>query len=310
MFEPGQSVVVRGKCLGKVISAGSSIVVEELDLKPGEESQFEIPRDRATEALRPIVDRAGAERVLAIVRERIARPPADERALAYRRAIKSGDLEEQARLLAAAYRGPTESPENQYLERLEKSVFGELALVLGKSRKTLVARTRSAVLGEAPPRGLSLPDVSREVAAAVVPALKGLTTIGAFAVHDRIACGESRAEASVLAVPGIWFAYALDNREDDDVDELIAIHRDHVTEHAALKRAARLVGKSPIEGAHIAIFDEALADDRDIFEALGQTSHEILENRCATVGLGGDGLGRMYAAPTGRAAYVRVDLRG
>lgn len=308
MFEPGQHVVVRGKGLGTVVSVGSSILVDELDLKPGEESRFEIPQDRAAEALRPVVGRDSAERVLAIVRERTARPTED-RALAYRRALKSGELEAQARLLAASYGGPRETPELQYQERLEKSVFGELAIALGTTRKVLAAKTRSAVLGEAPSRALSLPDMSREVAFAKVPDLKGLVPIGAFAVHERIACGEVRADASVDAVPGIWFAYASVNEEDEDIDELVAIHADHVGQLRELERGVRTIGKLPIEGAHVAIFDEAMADDVELFEAVAQAGREILEDRCAAVGLAGDGHGAMRVSPAGRAAYVRIDLQ-
>ncbi len=310
MFEPGQRVVIRGRCLGTVISVGDLILVEELDLEAGEESRFEIPTERALEEMRPIVGKPTAERVLAIARQRAPRP--DHRASAYRKAIKSGDLDEQAQLLAASYAGPQEPPEIQYQERLEKSVFGELALVLGKSRKSLRAQVRAVTMTEAPSRALTLPDMTSEIVAANPPLLTGLELLGAFAVNAKLAVGESRADVAVEAVPGIWFAYASrDTEDEDDLDELIAVHRDHVAHIHELERSTRLIGKVPIEGAHIAIFDEALADDPELFDAIGQTGFDILEDRCAAVGLPGDGVGHVRVAPArGRAAYVRVELGG
>jgi RNA polymerase-interacting CarD/CdnL/TRCF family regulator len=306
MFEPGQRVVIKGRCLGTVVAVGDSILVDELDLKPGEECRFEIPGDRVAEAIRPIVSRDVGERVLAIAKERAARPATDERTLAYRRAYKSGDLEVQARLLAASYNGPQEAPEVQYQERLEHSVFGELAVVLGTSRKALRAQVRQAALSEAPSRALALPDVSQELAAVVVPTLPGFEPIGAFAVHERIAVGEYRAECAVPARPGIWLAYA--SRLDDDFDRVFAIHRDHLAELRDLERQARAIGRSSIEGAHIAIFDEALADDAELFTAIGEAGLAILEHRCAAIGLGGDGVARVLAAPRDCAVYVRLEL--
>jgi hypothetical protein len=210
------------------------------------------------------------------------------------------------RLLAASYAGPQETPERQYQERLEASVFGELALALGKSRKALRAQVREAALSEAPSRALALPDMARELAAARAPLLDGRELIGAFAVHDKLAVGESRADIVVPAKPGIWFAYV--TRDDDDCESMIAIHSEHVGQLAELARTSRTIGKTGIEGAHMSIFDEAMSDDGEFLEAIGQTQFEIVEQRAAVVGLGGDGVALVKAAPADRATYVFVDL--
>jgi RNA polymerase-interacting CarD/CdnL/TRCF family regulator len=307
-FPLGAIVVVRGRALGKVVAVDErAIFVEELELDPGEESRFEIPLERAGETLRALVTRDEAERVLAILATKPPRPPLAERSLAYRRAYKGGVLAEQARLLAASYVGPVEAPETQYQAQLERAVFGELALALGVSRKTLRARIRAAAKGQAPPRELA--DRSAEVDAIEPPELAGYEAIGAFAVDARIAAGESRAEVVVAAEPGIWLAYAVKTDDDDDLSELVAVHRTKVGELAALCARARHVGSAPIDGAHFAIFDEAIAQDDETMERMQRAIFDIVDGRCAAVALGGDGVAQVHAAFVGkRAICVRATL--
>jgi RNA polymerase-interacting CarD/CdnL/TRCF family regulator len=300
----GDQVVLRGYWIGTVTAIRDGvIVVDELDQKPGE-ARFEVPIDRAAEALRALVDRTEAERLIGVLGTKPQRLSTAERAVAYRRAYRRGDLAEQAALLAAMYTGTADVPENQYQERFEKAIYGELALVLGISRKALRARIRSAATGEATPRSLALADRRAEVAAIEIPAAKGLVPIGAFAVDTRIAAGEARADVVVEARLGVWFAYAK-QRRDDDITALVAVHRDSVGELATLAKLAKPVGRAPIEGAHIAIFDEAIVDDQEIVEARWEASFEINDGRAAVVALGGDGVGHVLAAA---GCYVRVDV--
>src|SRR5688572_948993 len=162
----GAKVIVRGRGLGVVTAITDGVIrVTESDLKPGEESIWEASPD----AVRPLVSRPEAERLIAILGNPGPRLPTEDRALAYRRAIKSGDLEEQAKLLAASYTGDAETPEIQYQERLEDSVYRELAIVLDISRKALRAKIRSARRGEAAPRSLALADRSAELAFELPP---------------------------------------------------------------------------------------------------------------------------------------------
>lgn len=310
MLQVGQAVVVRGRGLGTVVSVrDDTITVAERDLEPGEESQFEIPIARADDAIRAVATPVEAERALALIALRHERLPAEDRGIAYRRAYKRGDLDEQARMLAAMYGGPAETPERQYQDLIERSVFGELALVLDTSRKALRARIRAAALGEAQPRSLGLADRSDELAAVRVPPIDGFDPIGAFAVDAKIGVGEASAAVVVSAEPGVWLAYAVRDEEVDDFSELVAVHVTRVGEFAELRRRAKKAGKAPFEGAHISIFDEAIVDDRDIVDRMLQAGCEIVDGRSASLGLGGDGVAEVRVVRDGeRAICVRVLL--
>lgn len=309
-MQVGQAVVVRGRGLGTVAAVrDGTIIVAERDLEPGEESQFDIPVERASEAIRVVATLEEAERALVHIATRPERLPADERGIAYRRAFKRGDLDEQAHMLAAMYAGPVETPERQYQDLIERSVFGELALVLNMSRKALRARIRAAALGEAPPRSLALADRRDELAAISVPPIDGFDAIGAFAVDAMIGVGEAHADVTVPAEPGVWLAYAARDENADDFSELVAVHTTRIGEFAELRRRAKRVGKAPFEGAHMAIFDEAIVDDREVVDRMLQASCEIVDGRCASVGLGGDGVAEVHIARAGeRAICVRVVL--
>ena len=303
----GDVVVVRGRGFAKVVALGDVIVAEEIDLEPGEQSQFEIPSERAAEALRPLASRGDAERALAILATKPPRAPLDERALIYRRAYKRADLGELATLLAAAYAGKAETPETQYQAQLERAVFGELALVLGLSRKALKARLRAAAKGQPAPS--EPPDRARELAATRVPEIAGYEEIGAFAVEQRIAAGEASAELSATAKPGIWIAYAVRDEEADDIAELVAVHASRVADLVALSRKTVPLGRAPIEGAHFAIFDAAAVDDEETVDKMWNRVFDIVDDRVAVVGLGGDGVAEVSAAFEGdRAILVRAAL--
>lgn len=309
-MQVGQLVVVRGRGLGIVVAVTADVVVvAERDLEPGEESQFEIPADRAAEAIRAVATPAEAERALALIATRPERLPADERGIAYRRAYKRGDLDEQAQMLATIYSGAIETPERQYQDLIERSVFAELALALNTTRKSLRARIRKQALGEAPPRSLALADREAELAAVVIPEIAGFDAVGAFAVDGTIGVGEFRAEVAVPAEPGVWIAYAVRTEDDDDFSELIAVHATRARELELLRQRAKRVGQAAFEAAHMSIFDEAIVDDRELVDRLAQTSCEIVEGRAASLGLGGDGVAEVRAALSGeRAICVRVVL--
>jgi RNA polymerase-interacting CarD/CdnL/TRCF family regulator len=304
-MEIGATVIVRGRGLGTVKEIRDGVlVVDETELKPGEVSQFEVPVASASDAIRSVVTRAEAERMLSLLATKPPRLPiAGDRAAAYRRAYRKGELEEQVRLLAAMYTGKAEPPENQYQERIEKVVYGELAFVLGLSRKALRAKIRTAAKGEAAPRSLALADRRAELELIEPPAAKGFTPIGAFAVDTRIGVGEARPDVIIDVEPGVWLAYA--KQRGDDISALVAIHQSALPELAALAKQAKSVGRAAIEGAHIAIFDEAIMDDQEIVQAMWNATFEIVEGRAAVVALGGDGVGTVLTAAK---RYVRVDV--
>jgi RNA polymerase-interacting CarD/CdnL/TRCF family regulator len=302
----GESVVVRGRGLGTITSIRDSVIqVEEADLDHGESSHFEIDISRADEALRLVVSSEQATLLLPALREPRRRLPTEKRAIAYHQALKRGDLTEQVHLLAAAYQGEQETPERQYLAKLEKRVYGELALALGISRKALAAKIRSATTGAATPRSLALPDRSAELAAAKLPHLRGYEAIGAFAIDRRIAVGEGAAAVALEATPGVWFAYA--HPHGDDYDVLVAVHERSFAQLTSLR--SQKVGVAAIEGAKIAIFDEALVDDPEVIDRMMRSGTDIVDDRAAVLALGGDGSAEIHATVVdGYAVHVRANL--
>lgn len=306
-FVPGQWVVVRGKAMGRIRSATDhSVTVEEADLRPEEKSTFEIPLEHVAEAIRPLVNPADAQRLLEemhAVTERPAHPP-DERALAYRRALRSGILEDQARELAGIYRGPIEPPEAQYQLFLERAVLGEIARALGGSRKLLAARLRNT----APPRWMGLPDRAAEVAAAKPPALTGYRAFGALAIDTRVAVGEGHPAVAVDAEPGIWFVYV---REDEDFFvEALALHEGVINDCEQLVAVATCRGEASIHGARLWVFEETIADDGELVDDILASCEGVLNARVAQFGLGGDGSAFVYVAERNhRAVLVRAVMR-
>ncbi len=312
-FVVGQRVVLRGRALGVIQSISTtSITIEEADLESGEESQFEVPVERAGELLRPLVERERAQQLIAQLCSASDDPnalPVGQRAVLYRRAHKSGDLNQQAAVLAAIYRRPIpEAPERQYRELLEKTVFQELSHVLGKSRKKIKADIRAATLGQPQPAALNLPDRSAELSRfACLPPVAGLEPIGAFAVESRIAIGEAHPGVVVEALPGIWLAYS-QLGEDGIPAELVAVHESAVTDIPTLSRKSRMRGEAVAEGATMAIFDATMASDDEFVDEVLTAGEGIVSQRCAvTSSGGGDGRFPVRVAEIGdQAAYVRI----
>ena len=311
-FEIGQWVVLRGKALGRVTAiADDEIVVAKADLEPGEESTFAVPTASAAEQLRPMVTASDARAL--IERLGAARPAADDRpvadrSLAYRRASKRGDLAEQVETLAAIYRHPEPAyPERQYQGILEKVVFPELAHATGRSRKAIKADVRAAALGQRRPASLALPDRAAELAAATPPPLAGHQPLGAFAIDTRVAIGEARPEVTLDARPGIWFAYTLGDMDGEGRYELVAVHAAVAGEALALRAGAAEVGSAVADGARMAVFDAAEADDEELADEVLPRGDGIVGERCAIVSIGGDGRFPVLAAHRrGKAVLVAV----
>jgi hypothetical protein len=329
-FEPGQWVVVRGKTLGRIQGVvGDLIVIEEADLGKDEASTIEIPTSRAADSLRSMVTADEARALLDHLCD--DRPGAhagsvSERSIAYRRAHKGGDLRHQVDTLAGIYRHPAaDYPERQYRDILETTVFAELAHALGRSRKSVKAVVRAAVLGERPPVHLSLPDPTGLLAAhGDPPDLDGHEPLGAFVVDTSLAIGEAHAEVTTPAARGVWFAYVTGEMDSEEEPyTLVAIHHAAVTNLIALSKMAKQIGEAIAEGALMAIFDAALIEDDEFVDEVFATACGIVGQRGAVMGTGGDGSFPVFAAFDGgdstsewgcgsiegeRAVYVRVVL--
>lgn len=141
----GDTAVLRGRGLVKITSVGEDVIEVRPLGQDAADGDFEVPRANAATMLREPVTPEIAQAALAALRSAPAdERDADDRAIAYRRALKSGELADQIRELGAIYRrSEAEPPERQYTDALESAVYGELAFVLGRPRKQLKAELRS-----------------------------------------------------------------------------------------------------------------------------------------------------------------------
>lgn len=132
-----QHVVARGhgvvRLIGPTIRDGKPYVVYEL--LGGGGGKLSVPSDQLDRALRPLVDRAEAERLVAILRG--PPPPADDRpkqvrALAQQQAVATSTLSDQVAELHRLYAAPTPSSfgDRRLMETLGTALV-ELELVLG-----------------------------------------------------------------------------------------------------------------------------------------------------------------------------------
>jgi hypothetical protein len=311
-FEAGQWLAMKGRGLVQIQALDcDAIVVREAELPAGDDSTLVVPRASADEVLRPLADSATASHLLAElsaaggVDRALARETPGRRMIAYRGAIKGGDLAEQVAALRSIYRHPDpDHPERQYEGPLEKLVFGELAHALGEARKALRARARAEVFGEALPAHLALPDRSAELARELPP-VEGHEVVGAFAIDTRLAIGEGRPELVLAARPGVWQAY-LRNETDDGPAALVAIHASVAEDLAALRAEASRAGEVTQEGGTLVLFDAAMVDDPEFFDD-AMIAHGPVGQRAVVVSTGGDGVSPVHVAlRDGAAVWVCV----
>lgn len=311
-FEAGQWLAMKGRGLVQIQALErDAIVVREAELPADDDSTLSVPRSAAHDVLRPPAGAALARQLLAELTaagdadRAAARETAGQRMIAYRRAIKDGDLAEQVAALRSIYRrADPDHPERQYEGPLEKLVFAELAHALGEGRKTLRARARAELLGEALPEYLALPDRSAELARDLPP-VAGHEPIGAFAVDTRLAIGDGAPRLLLEARAGVWHAYL--REESDDVPaELIAIHTSVADDLVALCAAATPAGEVTQESGVLALFDAVLVDDPELLDDVMTTLGPVGQ-RAVVVSTGGDGTSPVHAAlQDGAAVCVRV----
>jgi RNA polymerase-interacting CarD/CdnL/TRCF family regulator len=310
----GDLVVVRGHGLARISSVTEKqVTATPIDLKKDESGGFEIDPAQLHEAMRPVVSAAEARAAIAALADVSASDQRDvgERALAYRRALRGGELAAQVAALGAIYRrGTPEYAERQYEAALERAAYAELSLVLRRPRKALKAELRQALLGERPPASLALPDRRRDLRAARAPKLRGLRGHGKLAIDTALALGELDAQLILVAEPGVWFAYAHGDIDDDD-HHVLMIHAAHVDQLEALDAAAVVCGEINSEGAQVSFCDHAMLEDREFVDETMSAGSGIHGDRCFVWGLGGDGTSRVRAADgPGPVVYVRVDFGG
>jgi RNA polymerase-interacting CarD/CdnL/TRCF family regulator len=298
MFELGQQLVLRGQGVVNVeaIAADGFVVV----LIDDRESTFEVPRETAAEALRPLVSAEQAQAALCRfdMEQMTAGLTAGQRAIRYRRAVKGGVLFDQIDALVAIYRHPdADYPEHQYRKPLEKAVMTELALVLGRNKKLLKAELRGVACGlvEAAKSIASLPDRSADLSRHRSLTWSGYKGVGAFAVDTQIAIGEAYPLSKRAAENGIWLVYTKAGAAGETV-ELVAVHEEHFKNAQALVSQALLVAETEAQGNTIAVYDAAAAEDEDFVDDVQRAGQGSIGQRCVVVDLGSDSLCRVHVA--------------
>lgn len=305
----GSIVVIRGRGPGRVSAVRSNgVAIASLDLRKedGERGTLDVPHELLAEMIRPLATAEEAADAIARLKappQRLDERDASDRSLDYRLAVKGGDLRVQVDTLAGIYRrAEHEYPETQYLERLEAIVYGELAHVLGTTPRALKAAQRKAVLREAPPASLSLPDRAKELAAATQPRVPRYASRGVFAVDTKLALGESAAELSLSAQTGLWCVYGRDSNHGPV--ELLVVHADHVAELPALLTASKPAGHVTSDAATVLVGDAAVLADRELVDQILDRGDGVFRHHCYKWSTAGDGRSPVRTASRARKVVL------
>lgn len=293
-----------------------------LELSDLDGDRFEVDESEY-DFLRMVVSEQEAE----VLFERLTVAPASfsddresKRSLHYNEVFDNGTLEEQVEALRSIRHDPRDSPtEKQNRKRFEALVFGELAVALGVTAKTIRVRLANRVGAEPaaydllPDRSAELPEVND------IPAVANMRTLGSLYVEAEIGAGAEGVEQRLPASPGVWFAYGRSHEDPDDgaekdrdpdPDVLLAVHAEHGASVLATgEQPLEPVGQRvPVEGATLCIADATAAGDRGFADrrmSLGGTG--VFEGRAAQLSIGGDGSCRVeHVSVDGRAVVVRV----
>lgn len=206
----------------------------------------------------------------------------------------------------------------------ESAILGELAHVLDVARSVLAAELHGihpVFSGSAPARPPEAP-LQRPSPPSPIE-LRGYEYLGEFQVTagtlaigewtassaDRPADVKVRTNLLVGGLTGGWHAFL---EGDDEIDALIAVHRDHVADFNRLRKDARDVGRVVVEGGAMTILDAAVRDDPAFIDEIMFplfTDGLILDRGCHCR-TGGDGVFPVRGTFEGNAlvfAAVRFD---
>ncbi len=288
-----------------------------------------VPVAKIHELLRDPVSRAEAERLLTILRAGDGEPP-DDRAWPYRfrdfqRTLVKGSFHDQVRALHRLYRTKFKLSfgERRLIMTFEDAILGELAHVVGGTKDALVAELHGmhpAFLASAPARPPEQP-ITRPTPKPPIKLAKH-EYLGEFTVADgRLVVGEftessgdsptdakERSSFVSPAVPGTWYAFV---QGDDEVEALIAVHRDHADNFKKLAKSAAPLSRVIVEGGRMTMLDAAVRDDpKYVDETMFPLFTEglILDRGCHS-GTGGDGVDTVRGVlADGKLVFVSVSF--
>jgi hypothetical protein len=328
-MQVGDMVVVRERGIGTLEQADGDAFVVRADA----ELTWTVPRVEG-DLVRPLIDKQGAATLIDRLTAGDVPPVGDKtvgaRSVLYRGALERHDIEELTLLLGAMYAQDELSyAEKEHIPAFEKLVFAELGKATKKAKKKLRADIRLAALGEPYPAELRFPSRTRALKAAVLP--KGLPgeVLGKIFVEGTLCVGEFGGDYAAEgpkncvggpALAGVWVVWTTfdadaeyddDDANDDDASDgaLFAAHVDHLGELEALDNQATERGEVPIDGARMSVIDGEFAKDDAFMDDLLDEVWGVVKGRGATIGIGGDGYGEVWAtARDGQLVYARIDL--
>lgn len=329
-FRPGDMAVYPGMGLVRVEGhqehGGNPFLMLTV---PDSGTTVGVPVAKIHELLRAPVSRAEAERLLTILRTGDAGPP-DDRAWPYRfrdfqRALVKGSLEDQVRALhrLCVSRYALSFGERQLIMTFEDVILSELAHVVGGTKDALVDELHGmhpAFSASAPERPPEQP-IARPTPTPPIKLAKH-EYLGEFTVADgRLVVGEftessgdsppdaeERTSFVSPAVPGAWHAFV---RGDDEVEALIAVHRDHADRFKKLAKSAVPLSRVIVNGGRMTFLDAAVRDDpKYVDEAMFPLFGDglILDRGCHS-GTGGDGVDTVRGVLVdGKLVFVSVSF--
>jgi hypothetical protein len=240
------------------------------------------------------------------------------------RTLVKGTVQDQAKRLQRMYGSPFKpsSGELRLITAYQDALLSELAFVLGHAVDSMSAKLRRihpAFSTSAKPRP---PEARSPEPVPDGPAVRGFDLLGSFEVageglvvagpgdHPSSADGRGTANAHVVARPGKWYGYTVEDEPTGETARLIAIHSAAGAALDELARRAVVSARVPGRAGTMAILDEAIRNEERFEDELmfGGGVGIVLGRGCASRSSRGDHPVAIVLDGA-EAMYVQVDFR-
>jgi RNA polymerase-interacting CarD/CdnL/TRCF family regulator len=291
-YTNGDYVVCRGQGLARVqrVERDGTVV---LQLSVDDADTLEVPTSEVDKRLRAAVDKAAADKLVALLTKRDGKPdarPWGEQYVDIQKALRKGDAKPLAERLQQLLRNsaPLPSAVERALFSLEDALLPELAHALANP----VSRLRTRIRNGQP--AFAYQDSVTDIQPAVVPKPdklpKGWEHLGYFHLSSgKIVAGEigeSDIEATfagkslklsltLKAKKGAWHAL----KPPGNAWAGVFVHRDAAAVLEKQLKAARELGKVSLEHATFCVLDEALLEDRSFQRSAALNVNQSVEGR-------------------------------
>lgn len=291
-YSNGDYVVCRGQGLVKVqrVERDGTVVVQ---LSVDDSDVLEIPADETDKRLRACVDKAAAEKLIALVGKKDGKPdprPWGEQYVDIQKALRKGDAKALAERLQLLLRVP--APLQPTVERalfsVEDALLPELAHALHVPVKKLKIRVHNGT------PAFSFQDQATDLMPALIPPPeklpKGWEYLGHFSLGStKLVAGEVvepdieatfagkslKLSVTLKAKKGAWWAIKPSGKEWAG----IFLHREAGGGVEKWLKAAREVAKVSLEHGTFCVLDAELRDDRAFQRAPSVTLNQAIEGK-------------------------------